>query len=553
MASRVSHQNDDGSVLPLVLVIIVVLGAVVTGVITYGTANLRYGRVTERRSEQLAAADAALSYAVNLIRIERADCLYNDNTVDLPAIVETFNGAVGSVTCTQTGGGLDNAGLFAIVLTGERLADSDYLVETQGGDAKRIGGPLFMQRVDADAFELANDKGLLIEAAPLLHYDDSDPCDPISESLLDPDVVFEPDTIFGPICTDTVWNEYGPSGETFDEPPIEADLAPSSTLNPDGMTVRDGQVAVGGTVTWSPATRPVAADPADLVTIQGAYTDTPGCRVFEPGRYLRPPKIGLNQQVYFKSGDYLFDFRSPTSTGSTLAALGAASVAGSEFSINKATVIAGKWDPSSNLPPVVTGSSCATAMANDLGGYGATFYMSRDAQLVLDEQSIIEINPRLKGDLRVAIHAICDGLDEWCDRDHAGVAPSTRFAPTTTSNPALIWIKAGQTSQIIANGLIWAPEAELYFKNVANHAEVRFRGGMIVSRATVHAAASAQGFEIGVGSQDIEVDLRLIATGTDVDGGTTQIAAAVTLDYTDEDLDTRVSVDSWRVCEALTC
>ena len=63
---------DRGSVLPIVLIVCVVLGMVVLGVVQYGTANLRYSQVTERRSDQLAAADAAMSYAVNLIKIGAA-------------------------------------------------------------------------------------------------------------------------------------------------------------------------------------------------------------------------------------------------------------------------------------------------------------------------------------------------------------------------------------------------------------------------------------------------------------------------------------------------
>ena len=84
------------------------------GVVTYGTANLRYARVTEQRSDQLAAADAAMSYAVNLLKIGAADCIFNDQTIDLPTLAESFNGATGAVKCSQTGGGLDNAGMFAM-------------------------------------------------------------------------------------------------------------------------------------------------------------------------------------------------------------------------------------------------------------------------------------------------------------------------------------------------------------------------------------------------------------------------------------------------------
>ena len=51
-----AERRDAGTVLPIVLVVTVVLAVVVIGVATFGTANLRYGQVVERRSDQLAAA-----------------------------------------------------------------------------------------------------------------------------------------------------------------------------------------------------------------------------------------------------------------------------------------------------------------------------------------------------------------------------------------------------------------------------------------------------------------------------------------------------------------
>jgi hypothetical protein len=577
-------QRDEGLVLPLVMVVSVVLGIIVIGIASYGTANLRYAQVTESRGDQLAAADAAMSYAVNLIKIGAADCIFNDQTIDLPDLVESFNGATGSVQCAQTGGGLDSAGLFAMVLTGQGVPTNQYLVETSGGSVKQVGGPIFMERVSALAFDLSNNNGLLLNNAPLLHYDGTTPqCDAVSEIFLgDEEVDFSPDAIFGPICTGDHWYQYGPGGVTFDEPAINTSFVPvwndSVALTAGGaMQVYDG----GQPATYSATPLPLTSAPADsnkMVIVKGAYTDyvnttvSPAttCRVFEPGRYVRPPNVlnmnaANNSGVYFKSGEYLFDFRTTSGTPSNFASWGPANISNSEFVMDKVIATAGRLDPAVNITAAIVNDACATQMSTDTAnGYGATFYMSGKAHIGLDTQAVLEIMPRNQsatGDpLYISIHALCNVSDtDWCVNSPTYVAnslepaPSDRQAPSTSGNPAIIWIKAGNNSEIVTNGLIYAPRAELEFRNVSNDAEVRMRGGMVIARATIDASASAENFEIGVGSQDVDLDLYLIATGTDTDGRSTQIVSDVDLSYEEPDVDDRLEVVSWRVCETNAC
>jgi hypothetical protein len=578
MVARSKHQStrDRGLILPLVLVVSVVLGLVVVGVARYGTANLRYSQVTERRSDQLAAADAAMSYAVNLIKIGAADCIFNDQTIDLPQLVETFNGATGSVQCSQYGGGLDSAGLFAMVLTGQGVPSADYLVETAGGSVKEFGGPLFMERVDPLAFDLSNNNGILLKRSPLLHYDGTTPqCQAVSESVLDDDVDFDPDAIFGPICTADHWYNYGPGGQTFDEPPIAVSFDPAwvDSVAPSSggsMPVYDGSRPSSYT-----AAMPLTGDLADvdkIVTVQGGYEDVLdpvtglSCRVFEPGRYVRPPDV-LNKKVYFKSGEYLFDFRTPTGTPTSFLSWAPASLPDSEFEFDKTTATAGALDPATGITAAISNPACQPVIDAD-SDYGVTFYMSGKAHIGLDTQAILEIMPRNQGTvadpLYVGVHALCDRSnsadDQWCRNSPEFAAPtlapppSDRQAPSSnTSNPALIWIKAGNVSEIVSNGLIYAPRAELEFRNVTNDAEVRLRGGAVIARATIDASASAENFEIGVASQDVDLDLYLLATGTDPDGGRTTIGSDVDLHYDEVDVDDRLDVLSWRVCATTGC
>lgn len=575
--SRHRTTTDRGSVLPIVLVVSVILAVVVVGVVEYGTANLRYSKVTERRSDQLAAADAAMSYAVNLIKIGAADCIFNDQTIDLPQLVETFNGATGSVQCTQTGGGLDSAGLFAMVLTGRGVPSSTYLVSTSGGSVKEFGGPLFMERVDAAAFSLTNNKGILLKRAPLIHYDGTAPqCQAISENVLDDDVDFDPDAIYGPLCTGDHWDNYGPGGATFDEPPINVSFDP---IWVDPVTTGGAMEVYDGSQPSSyAATLPLTDDIADvdkLVSVQGGYTDVVNavtgdtCRVFEPGRYVRPPNV-LNRSVFFKSGEYLFDFRTPSGTPSSFQSWALAGISDAEFELDKTTATAGRLDPGTGITAAIPNTACQPFIDADTGnGYGATFYFSGKAHMGLDTQAVIELMPRNQGTtsepLYVGLHALCDRSNpddgSWCRNSPVfspptlAPAPSDRQAPSTpsASNPALVWIKAGNVSEIVSNGLIYAPRAELEFRNVTNDAEVRLRGGAVIARATIDASASAENFEIGVASQDVDLDLYLIATGTDIDGGITRIGSDVDLAYDEPDPDARLEILSWRVCEAASC
>jgi hypothetical protein len=112
-----------------------------------------------------------------------------------------------------------------------------------------------------------------------------------------------------------------------------------------------------------------------------------------------------------------------------------------------------------------------------------------------------------------------------------------------------VYTHAGQPASMVVNGLIYAPKAELELENASSGAQARFKGGLVLARATLQAAASATNFEIGVTLQDIDFDFRLTATGTDEDGRATKVTSV--LDYTYGDpIETAVLVRSWSVCES---
>lgn len=557
MAART--QPDRGLILPMVLVVTVVLGIVVVGLASYGTANLRYGRVAEERSDQLAAADAAMLYAVDLLQIDRADCIFTDVAVVLPVLASSFNGATGSVECETISGGLEDIRNYAAAITGENLTPTQALVVTQGGSEQKVfTGPVFMQRVTPASFNLSVNAGVTVKEGPLLHYDGTSPdCVSAPKSSLPPDVKFEPDLIFGPICTPDRWFDVFTTA--FDEPPIG-----NGTLNLGTLPLRDGTVPLSGVPTWPT----VGASP-----VAGSYTVSGSCRVYEPGRYLRPPNLN-NVNAYFKTGDYLFDFRNPTTVSPadlSYASFPMASVANSKFVIDRSDVTAGKLDTSIFATPELPNhADCIAAAAAD-AGFGATFYMSGRAHISISNQGALEIMPRNQGDpadpadaYYVAIHALCDwtattnNQSRWCTSSSGALGsplPSILIAPATnnpsTTNPNIVYTEPGNNREMVANGLIYAPLAQMEFGNVTNVAIQKMRGGLVLARAILQSSTSAQNFEIGVSTTAIDSVIRLTATGTK--NGLSSHIRAIAEYRAFAEYDSSVALNSWRVCEKSGC
>ena len=114
-------RRDDGSILPLVMVMTVVLGAVVVGLAGYVSAGLRYSRVVEDRADRLAAADGGLRYGIERLSLQSyAGCFTSLGTtgykIPFPAVV---NDSQVTVTCKKAGTGFGDVQGWAVVVTGQ--------------------------------------------------------------------------------------------------------------------------------------------------------------------------------------------------------------------------------------------------------------------------------------------------------------------------------------------------------------------------------------------------------------------------------------------------
>ena len=68
--SNDSNRRDQGSILPMVLVMTVVLSAVVVSLASYVSAGLRFSTVVEDRADRLAAADGGLRYGIERLALQ---------------------------------------------------------------------------------------------------------------------------------------------------------------------------------------------------------------------------------------------------------------------------------------------------------------------------------------------------------------------------------------------------------------------------------------------------------------------------------------------------
>ena len=480
-----TKTQDHGAALPIVMVVVLVLSVIVIKVATYEATDLRYGRVTADRAARLASADAVMNYAVDQLKLRNAACLLGGSGgVPLPGLSANLNGATAAVTCQRVGGGIDDIQAWAAVVTGEGLTNSDYLLSTQSGNStdKILGGPVYMSRASASAFSFG--PNVKIKDGPLYNFD-STCATPVTPATLPSQLVFEPNLIYGPICTTVPWTAL------FGDP-VVPDLTPSATF-PDQSAV--------------------------------PYTLNGSCRVFGPGLYTTMPDLG--SAAYLKSGNYYF--------------------LNVHFDIVSSTVTAGYADNSGIAPNEIANSACDAAQAADPQSpdkAGATFYLGGTSHITVEQNGSLEINLRKQGTNYVSVQALCDRIatPSWCDQTGVTGTPSTLTAKGTD---AVMYTNAGNKKQLVTHGLVYAPTARMEFGNATNSAEQKVLGGLVVARLVLQSSASASNFAVAVATSPINVTVLLTATATK--NGTTTIRAVIDYRPYSQDIKQRLAISSWRV------
>ena len=342
-----AERRDEGAVLPLVLVMSVVVSLVVVTLAGYVSTNLRYGQVVEERADRLAAADGGLRYAVERLQNSAyAGCLTNlgdtGYTIDFPVYV---NGSEIDVTCRKGSSSIGDIKAWALIITGE-LSPTDpetWMVRSQGGTSKLLGGPVWVTDPSTDVNDLSSP--VEVEDGDIWFYRPD--CDNPNLTIDPAELSFTPE-FRGTICVEKPWHQL------FDTPRI-------------------------GGLPW----------PTDTaLTNQPPTIDADGCTVFAPGRYTVAPPLGTN--TYFRSGNYYFENVLINITNSTVTA-GWADFDGNgdqQFIPNYACVDAMATDAGSGSTP------------------GATFYMGGSSRIRIDTNGTFEILRRRQGADFVSIHAL---------------------------------------------------------------------------------------------------------------------------------------------------
>lgn len=507
-------DGDQGAVLPLVLVMTVVIAAVVIGLANWAVSSLAFGQVAEDRSDRLSAADAGMRYAIDQLKLRNAGCILDTQQAVLPGVQADFNDATAAVTCERITSGFEGIAAYAAVMTGAGIPPSEALLTSQSGSNEKVlGGPVYMSRVGANSFELS--PPVNIKDGPLLYHDTSGstPCTSVKASTLPSNLVFEPELIFGPVCVSVPWTEIFKS-------PVVPDLT--------GLPELDGSVP--------------SPDP------MGSYIDDPnGCRVFAPGRYTTPPAID-KVDAYFQSGDYLFDF---------------VATSDDTFFIKNGTVTAGRINPvaTPSLVNEISNPTCGPAQNADpaqslpdpADQFGATFYFAGSSHINVATGGSLEIHARQQGVADyVSVQALCAPNGTWCNPSGGGGPfPTSKASTISGVGNNFLFTDSGNNKEFVAHALVYVPGAQVEFGNVTNTATQKMLGGLIVSRLVLQSSTSATNFEIQVPTSPITARIQLTSTATK--NGTTSIQAVVEYRPYEANIDERIRVNSWRVCEIDGC
>lgn len=482
-------KDDRGTILPIVLIVVVVMGLVIVSLADYASTTLRYGQVVERSADRLAAANGALDNTLEAIDRKASLCalspLANQPGGYTFELGDEINGIEPTITCRSTGI-TDVTGVeeFALVLTSagdlnpSSLINDALLNVTQGGasaNRKVVDGPVFMALPPNDsALDTLNfNADLLIQNGDLWYSADGGTCpDPGAESLAGlPDLEIAP-AGYGIRCVADDWSTLFGSAKPI-VPPLTGFHFPP-------------------------------APPADTSGL---------CHIWEPGEYSSPPALANNSYNYFKSGDYYFSFSSSTPRWD----------------------IANAWahfgPPTGPDPTITTFENgptpsphpCRLAWLDDrintVGPTGATIYLGGPSHIDVRSRGALVVTGRDRGGRTVAIQALDVG-----DGD-----PTQRVDDT----PRLVKVDSGSTSQISVEGLVWAPESSIEFRNVSNSAVAALTGGAVVGELHIGAPASATNFLVRSGDAPATVQLTITVTAISPAGGSTTVEAVI--DYRDGD------------------
>lgn len=464
-------RDDRGTILPLVLVVVVVMGAVIVALADYASSTLRYGQVVERSTERFAAAGGALDNALEAIDRRASPCILTprvNDGIDVP-IAPAINDTTTVVRCE----GEDVTGVeeLALVLTGDPgtgLRDGAML-RTRGASTPRrvVDGPVFIAGPPAGALDI------------------------------------QPPTV---IRNGDLWYRDGSCG------------APTPSYDPQLEIVSQGHDlrCIEGS-SWKDlfqSARPSEQAVQHLLTAPpvAAPTSTGDCTVWPAGRYVDPPDLSMSDAHYFVSGDYYFENVD-------------------RWEIAGASVLFG-WPGAAG--PGLPIDECLDAWFGD-GQTGATLFLGGDSRIELGHNGSLELSGRIQAGRSVSLHALEDvGTPSTIQGD---------TPPGFTSITRLVEAQDDfQEERVAIHGLVWAPYASLGVDSVANRAVPVLAGGAVAGEVHLGVdpnATDTTNLLASSGSTPAPRRLRITATATSTNGGSTTAEAIVRYSNGDHALESR--------------
>ena len=336
-------RRDKGSILPLVMVMTVVLGAVVVGLAGYVSAGLRYSRVVEDRADRLAAADGGLRYGIERLSLQSyAGCFTSlGNTgykIPFPAVV---NESQVTVTCKKAGTGFGDVQGWAVVVTGQGVPAGQWTLHSQGGAGKQklLGGPVYV----ANPSKIDLQAPVQIEDGDLWYSDTTANCDNVENAPpgVPTDLTFKP-ILRGMLCLDKPWDQL------YTAPPVT-----------------------------------IPTLPAAIPTVDGS-----GCKVWSPGKYIGATFPALGSDNYFKAGEYYLEDVALNVDKTIIAGWASAPLYGDQ-----------QFVPSPKC------ANAVSADASSGSAPGATFYLGGSSSIHIDKGKF-EVLRRRQGNSVVSIQAL---------------------------------------------------------------------------------------------------------------------------------------------------
>ncbi len=497
-------RADDGTVLLLTLILLVVGSLIVGGLSTLAIASLRALPTAKSRTTRIEAVKSATRMAMSIQRsVGPSGCFAGITSWtidDLPVTVtcstlethSTGNERYALITTATTDNvvavsGRNGAG-FVKPVEG-RLLINGGLLSGSTADIQPVNSVVEMSRYTSAASPLARYRAS--GASPATGCDD--PAIAASDTYAQD----QPDVSHTLSCIDDPW--WTRAGDVLGGVREYPALAQIPTY------VRDGSLA----------------------TIGGS------CKVFYPGRYTSGGPLVLSGRNYFASGVYYFERPIQVAAG--------ASVVFGDGRYPGCTD-----DPSAALAPTAPKS-------HEITGRGATIILGGSASITVAGGAALTINRRIsspatRGTEGQAIHVVSFGVDSpavevpvdqvrladgslqpvTAHQIHVGGSgPAVTYsASTLTPSSAALHVDLGPNSNVLVDGYVFAPQAKVVVNGnpgVTNYG-LRLFGGIVASNVALNVAsapATTSKWFVGTQSEVIQRRFSMVATAL-VDGHTVE-------------------------------